>query len=264
MSIQRQFVHLLEGQIHFRRLGQGHVIVMIHEMPLSSKVFVPLMKELQGDFDCIAIDLPNYGDSEWSTQEISITDYATIVHITLAKLGVTSYSLYGVHGGASVALDLAARYPEEVQSLILSGVPIFTEEERAKLHSGLKPLQFKEDGSHFQTWWENFRQKWAPSIPLEIIENAVLDIMKAGSGYDVGYRAAFDYNPLHALEKVNQPIYLPIAINDPLVLKNARVISMKSHVSEKIIDVPQHVSQLAADQLAKGIQQFIESINIKN
>ena len=264
MTILRQFVHLPEGQIHIRRVGQGPVLVMIHEMPLSSKVFIPLMKELQNEYECIAIDLPNYGDSEWSTHALTITDYATIVQATLNELGIASYLLYGVHGGASVALDVAARFADEVKALVLSGVPLFTDEERVKLHAGLKPFQFKNDGSHYQIWWENFRKKWADTTPAHIIENAVVDIVKAGSHYDVGYRAAFDYDPLPALEKVEQPIYLPIAAKDPLVSKNAQVMNLKTQVSVEIIDVPQHASQLAAPQLSQGIQKFIQTLNVKN
>lgn len=264
MTILRQFIHLPDGQLHIRRVGQGPVLVMLHEMPLSSKVFIPLMDELKNDFECIAIDMPNYGDSEWSTCDLTITDYATVVQATLTELGITSYSLYGVHGGASIALDIAARFPEEVKALVLSGIPLFTDEERVRLHAGLKSFRFEDDGSHYQIWWENFQQKWDITTPAHIIDNAVRDIVKAGVQYDAGYRAAFDYNPLPALEKVEQPIYLPIAASDPLLSKNAQVISLKFNVIEEVFDVPQHVSQLVAPQLSKSIKEFIQALHIKN
>lgn len=258
MRICRRFWNDENFQIHYRESGQGETLVLIHEMPLSSEVFVPLMKSVGNALHLLAIDLPGYGDSDKPDSKLTIQDYANVLNNMLDDLNVQKFSVFGVHGGASIAIELAAKIPHRVENLILSGVPIFTEDERLKLNDNLVPLKFEDSGEHFKFWWENFSKKWDPTTPKKIIHNALIDIMKAGPEYENGYREAFDYNPLPAIEKLEQPIFLPISKADPLIQKNKIVLNLKNLAKEAVIDVPQHIAQLAPEETASLILKFIK------
>jgi len=257
MRIYRRFADLEGVQIHYREAGAGPCLVLIHEMPLSSEVFIPLMPHLREHLHLVAPDLPGYGDSDPLDGRMTMPQYANLLLRMLAAIGIETFSVLGVHGGASVAVEMAHQAPCRVRSLILSGVPLFTEEERIRLHRNLKPFRHEDDGRHFQEWWQYFENKWDPSTPKRIIHRAVMNVMKAGPHYDRGYREAFDYDPEPALRRCRQPILLLVAKEDPLVGKNELILGMHPHAREVIVDVPQHLSQAAPEETARHIREFL-------
>lgn len=258
MQVKRRFVDLPMSQIHYREAGRGECLLLIHEMPLSSDVFESLMESMSGQFHLIAPDLPGYGDSEPLKNKICISQYATILLDLIKSLNIKQFSIFGVHAGASVAIEMALQAPKQVSKLILSGVPLFTEEERVQLHRNLKDFQYDDSGAHFQGWWDYFQNKWDKQSSKAIIQKAVMNVMKAGPHYDWGYREAFDYDPTAALKQLKHPVFLLIAKQDPLVGKNAVILEMLPQAIEEIIDVPQHITQAATQQTANSITNFLK------
>src|SRR5688500_9437278 len=63
-GLTRHFVTLGERQVHYRRMGNGPALVMLHALPRSSRDLLPMMKEAAAaGFTAIAPDFAGYGNS---------------------------------------------------------------------------------------------------------------------------------------------------------------------------------------------------------
>ena len=67
----------------------------------------------------IAFDLPGFGDSEMPAQKISISGYGRFVDALLDELGVGSAAVVGNSMGGFIGIELAIRFPERVERLVL-------------------------------------------------------------------------------------------------------------------------------------------------
>ncbi len=68
---------------------------------------------------CIALDLPGFGESELPRDGISMSGYARIVDEILQRLGVDAACVVGNSMGGFVAAELAIRFPQRVERLVL-------------------------------------------------------------------------------------------------------------------------------------------------
>ncbi|MFD1038402.1 alpha/beta fold hydrolase [Virgibacillus byunsanensis] len=259
MTANRYFYDHVVGQIHYRDTGgDKEVLICLHEMPLSSEVFMPMLSHLGGNYRVMTPDFPGFGESFHPKSPLTIEQVALYFNEWLEDLGVTSFSIFGVHGGAGLAIEMALQRPGLVKSLILSGVPLFTRKERNKLHHGLPSLVIQRDGNHLMQWWTYFEEKFKVDATENMIQNALLQILRAGPCYEWGYRAAFDYDPEPALRRLSQPIYLLVAEGDVLKDKNNHVKMISEHVKdETIINVPGQLSQRVPEKTAEKIHQFL-------
>ncbi len=111
-------------KIHTEIIGDGPVLVMIHGWSMHSGVWRPLARQLARHFKVICLDLPGHGQSE------SCRPYRlqTVTEVLLNSIPAERFSILGWSLGATVAIDMAHRYPERVERLIvLAGNPSFVE-----------------------------------------------------------------------------------------------------------------------------------------
>ncbi|MDQ3323892.1 MAG: alpha/beta hydrolase [Acidobacteriota bacterium] len=114
-------------------------LVFLHYFGGSSRAWTEVIERLAKDFHCVAPDLRGFGASDaLSTAEnFAVKDYADDIECLIRVLTIENYVLIGHSMGGKIALALAARQPEGLQSLILlapsppSPEPI-KEETRAK------------------------------------------------------------------------------------------------------------------------------------
>jgi len=69
----------------------------------------------------LSLDLPGHGHSD-DPAPPTVSQYADIVAALLDELGVQKAHILGISLGAYIAIDLAARFPSVVDSLVLIGV----------------------------------------------------------------------------------------------------------------------------------------------
>jgi len=110
------------SQIHTEVYGEGPALVMIHGWAMHSGVWRDFALQLARHCQVICVDLPGHGRSEaiepFSLQQIG---NALLKAIPAQKFTVLGWSL-----GATVAMDMAQRFPQRVQRLIvLAGNPHF-------------------------------------------------------------------------------------------------------------------------------------------
>jgi branched-chain amino acid transport system permease protein len=109
--------------INYVENGSGPVLLYIHGNTGSLLWFDRVMS-IPG-WRTIALDIPNFGRSGPLPGEISIDRYADAVASFIGALDVKRPVVVGHSLGGSVALSLAARYPELLRALVLvdSGPP---------------------------------------------------------------------------------------------------------------------------------------------
>lgn len=143
------------GQVHYRRMGSGLPLLLLHQSPLSSVQFAAVQPQLASSgFDTFAIDMPGFGLSDELAESARLDDYADVVDAALDHAGWREASLVGHHTGAVIGACHAARANSRLNALVLNGFPLLTDDERAHFRSfRFAPPQLAADGSQFGTAW---------------------------------------------------------------------------------------------------------------
>ena len=104
-----------------REAGQGRPLLMLHPNPLDSWAWCFQLAHLSAWFHAIALDLPGYGESPPAPEGVTISGVAESVWSTATALASGPFIVAGVSLGARVAKEVAARHPDQISALILSG-----------------------------------------------------------------------------------------------------------------------------------------------
>ena len=112
-----QLAKLSTGQLSFRSCGEGEAIVFLHGLLGSSKSWAFQFAHLSQKYRVIAWDAPGVGQS--TLVPASIDAYVEALRDFIAHIG-QPISLVGHSMGGTVAMCLAARFPELVSRLVLS------------------------------------------------------------------------------------------------------------------------------------------------
>lgn len=196
------------GQVHYLSAGdQGPWIGLLHESPLSSKVYEHVLEILGKHARVIAFDTPGYGASAPPpTSEAEIPEFATVLARAAQSLGMQHPVFAGVHTGASIAIEIARNMP--VAGLSLSGVPLFSSEERLEyIKSWTPPVSIDADGSQFDWARERYKRIW-PELTPEMLHTACVEVLRVAHRYQWGYQAAFRYDPSEALSQLEVPVLM--------------------------------------------------------
>lgn len=148
--------------LHYRRLGAGPPVLLLHQTPQSSRTLEPLMHLLAPYATALAVDTPGFGLSDpLPGNEWSMTDLADAMAGFLDALGIGQVAVCGQHTGASIGAELALRHPGRVSALALDGLPLFNAEEAASiLPHQLYRFQPQPEGTHLMWAWSRFRDGW--------------------------------------------------------------------------------------------------------
>lgn len=96
-------------------------LVLIHGSGLSGRYMVPTARLLAQDFPVYVPDIPGYGDSEDPGEVLNIPQMSDWLVAWMDAIGLERASFLGNSFGCQVIVDLAMRYPERVDRLILQG-----------------------------------------------------------------------------------------------------------------------------------------------
>ncbi len=109
----------MSSEIELDGPSDGQPILFLHGTRLSRTVWRPVMRRLAGSYRVIAIDLPGHG----SSAEVPFTmDRAVDAAVAaIQREGAGRVVLVGLSLGGYVAMEVAARHPERVRALVLSG-----------------------------------------------------------------------------------------------------------------------------------------------
>jgi pimeloyl-ACP methyl ester carboxylesterase len=218
-TVASQFIDVEGRRVLVRYAGTGPAVVLLHQSPQTSRSLIPWIERLAKHYAVIAPDTPGFGFSDpLALSQPTIPDYASALNMLMDKLGITSALIFGVHTGAVTALRFSLDYPNRVAGLVCDGYARFNRDERQKLLNGyLPPFEPDWHGGHLLWLWARFREQnlyfpWNvsskeariayPAPSTEKLHHDVMDLLDAGDGYRIGYRAPFLYDDAMAASRL--------------------------------------------------------------
>ena len=110
--------------IFYREAGptDAPVILLLHGLPSSSRMFQPLLTRLSDSFHLVAPDYPGFGHSAWPDPKqfaYTFDHIAAVMEDFTQALGLSRYTLYMQDYGGPVGFRMALAHPERMQALIV-------------------------------------------------------------------------------------------------------------------------------------------------
>ena len=259
--IQRHFVAVNGRQVHYRSAGHGPALLLIHQSPQNSRMWLAMMQRYADRYTVIAPDTPGFGYSDpLPGDPMSIAEFGMATQQFAEAIGLRRCAVFGMHTGGLIATWLAWAEPQRVAALVVDGYAAFTAEESARYGEAyLPPFVPHWDGSHLRWLWARMREQkyffpWYDSraeaamlIPPHTTASthqAVMDVLDVGDAYRAGYAAAFRHNDHHWLNQLQMPAWLVYRHDDPLRAHAPRLRDLPEHVA--VIDEPDGIDGMHA------------------
>jgi pimeloyl-ACP methyl ester carboxylesterase len=110
--------------IFYREAGQvdAPVLLLLHGLPSSSRMFEPLLGRLSNHYHLIAPDYPGFGHSDWpdaASFAYTFDHLADSIGRFVEALGIARYTLFMQDYGGPVGFRLALAKPDRIEALIV-------------------------------------------------------------------------------------------------------------------------------------------------
>lgn len=237
--IRREYVDGLWGQVHLLRVGLGSPrVALLHESPRSARVYEGVLRALEPDIAAVALDTPGYGMSDPPPAQCEVPDYARALLSVLSSLADPEpLVIAGVHTGAALAVSITAQAPAGVvDSLVLSGVPLLTAQQRARFLANWAPaMEPNPDGEHLRSVWERYRRIYGDDAPAEMLHGATVDFLHSFNRYEWAYNAAFRYDPEDDLRALRIPVLFLTPEYDMLVASDTAAVKLVRDGRQEVI-----------------------------
>jgi pimeloyl-ACP methyl ester carboxylesterase len=125
-ATSRMLAESSEHPIHVLEAGRGEPLLLVHGGGSNAAGWASLVRRLQHDFRCIAVDRPGHGLSyriDYRRVPDFRADAVAFVRRTLDQLELERATLVGGSMGGFFSLAFALEHPERVDRLVLVGAP---------------------------------------------------------------------------------------------------------------------------------------------
>jgi pimeloyl-ACP methyl ester carboxylesterase len=243
------------GQVHYQDVGQGPVVVLLHQVPWFYVYYTRAQAEFAArGYRTIAIDTPGYGLSARLATPPDIHDYAVAVEAVLGQLKLPRAIVVGHHTGSTIGVELAQVAPRRVQCLVLHGVPLYTPAEaKARLDAEHWDQRYRTDGSHLSDRWTYLGGRIAGSA--DSVQWSVLSMFLAGEHEWYGHHAVFKYDMAAGLAALRVPV---VVLNNDLDLLGYTVPRVRALRPDfTIVDLPSRSSNMAFDEPKAWVEAIL-------
>jgi pimeloyl-ACP methyl ester carboxylesterase len=107
--------------IAYRRAGSGPPLLLVHGAVSDGRVWRRQLAEMSDRFDVVVWDAPGCGASADPPESFRLGDYADVLAGFAEALALGPSHVVGHSFGGALALELFARHPARVSSLVLVG-----------------------------------------------------------------------------------------------------------------------------------------------
>ncbi|HRV68093.1 MAG TPA: alpha/beta fold hydrolase [Marmoricola sp.] len=115
------FVELDGNVVHYVDEGSGPILLMLHGNPTWSFLWRDVIRALQDDYRCIALDYPGFGLSTARPGYRYLPEeHADVVTSFVETLGLTGTTLVGQDWGGPIGLTVEQRRPGTFDRLVLA------------------------------------------------------------------------------------------------------------------------------------------------
>lgn len=127
---------LVDGiSVCYRVEGKGEALLLLHGMSFSHEVWNATIKAASKIYAVYALDLPGFGCSDKPDVEYSLSFYVDFLKKFLDTLKIEKCCIVGMSMGGEIAAALAAKYPGQVNRLVIVGAKGFS-----PLYKGLRAM----------------------------------------------------------------------------------------------------------------------------
>jgi pimeloyl-ACP methyl ester carboxylesterase len=250
--IQRQFVRIGNRHVHYRHAGSGPPLILLHQSPQNSRMWLSMIARFAGHYTVIAPDTPGFGYSDPLSGQPDIDGFARATLELADALGLEKFALFGMHTGGLIGMHTGWIAPQRLSALIVDGYALFNDAERAR-YTGkyLPPFEPTWDGGHLRWLWSRMREQlyffpWCdPSVDCAIVlppytaagtHEAAMDILDVGDNYRIGYGAAFAYTQRQRVAELACPSWLVYRTSDVLLAHRERLPALPDNVCSVVED----------------------------
>jgi len=139
-------------KMYYEIHGSGFPLILIHGGGSTlQSTFGRILPELSKTHKVIAVEMQAHGHTKDIDRPLSFTQDADDISVLLKNLGIPKADIFGFSNGASTTLQMAIRYPEQVNKIIVastfskkSGAPSWFWEMMSKPTFEEMPKQLKE------------------------------------------------------------------------------------------------------------------------
>jgi pimeloyl-ACP methyl ester carboxylesterase len=238
VAISRHFIAVPQGTLHYAQAGSGDPILLLHQTPRSWNEFREVLPLLGTGRRAIAMDTIGFGDSSaLPPGGDSIEAWGDAALAMLDALDIEQAHVVGHHTGATIATHLAASAPERTRSVVLSSLTFDGAEVRTGRREGraiVDDVDRCADGSHLLELWQK-RAAFYPPDDVDLLEQYMIDALKAGPRAAEGHRVVARFDLQAALSHIRCPVLLIGATKDPAAypaLARLRIALPQAQVQE--------------------------------
>ncbi|GAB2587210.1 alpha/beta hydrolase [Paractinoplanes abujensis] len=221
------------GQMHYAELGEGPVLLLLHQTPRSYDEFREVQPLLAAGHRVIAMDMRGFGLSAPLPAPQTIEAIAEGAFALLDALGVERAAVLGHHTGGAVAIEMAAAAPDRIGALVLSSAP-WTDAAYREGHAGgpgVDEAETAADGTHLTQLWA-LRQPYYPAGRPDLLDRFVRDALAPGVDPAEGHMACARYVMEDRIGLVTAPVLLIGAAEDPFALPD--VERLQKHLTNAV------------------------------
>lgn len=137
-------VNDLTPTLYVAESGMGDsTLVFLPGMGGTTRYWQGRVTKLEQDFRVLLVDLLGFGESPKPATQYTVKRHVDALHRTLSP--TAPFTLVGHSMGAVLSVAYAVRYPEQVERLILIGLPYFGNREQTYWHF--------RNGTFFDRWF---------------------------------------------------------------------------------------------------------------
>jgi pimeloyl-ACP methyl ester carboxylesterase len=204
--MRKHYADTRHGQIHYVEEGTGPAVLLLHQTPRSWDEYRDVIPLLSDRFRVIAPDTLGFGSSDVPAEPWSIELFADGVEDLVDALGLDAFGLVGHHTGGVISTEVAARRPEQVRALVLSGVPYVDAPRRERVAHAppIDGVPMSDDGSHYQALFDK-RAPFYPADRPDLRHRLVADAVRVGDRVEEGHQAVNAYRMEDRIGLVQAP-----------------------------------------------------------
>ena len=256
------------GQVHFHVAGpvagsRHSPLLCLHSTPYSGVEFESFQRAVAVDRLTICADTPGFGASDRPDAAPTLQEYAAAIYAAVGSSGLldagTQIDVLGLHTGAVLATEIGLQQATAVRKVVLSGLPLFSAEDRAQMMARyVKPVPLLTDHDFVAN---EFRSAVLHERPLPQHRRLSLFVERLRSGADAWWaaRAVFGYELAAALRVLPQASLL-LVVADPLAAQSRRAAELLRRAT--LVDIEMQTTldawDLQAELLASLVREFLD------
>jgi pimeloyl-ACP methyl ester carboxylesterase len=258
--MKRGYVDTDSGQLHYWTTGAGPNLVLLHQSTQNADEYLDFAPLLADTHTLTAIEWLGHGNSANPAQDPTMADYTRTIIQALDGLGIETTAILGHHGGASIAIDVAAAIPARITKVVASGTGYRSPEDVAEMlaHRTATEQPITEDGAFLNKMWGVYAKLGSPGTPMTTLHKIFLNNMQERLKPFDAHDPILAWDKSEACAKVKCPVLLLQGELDTFVTGQDKLLDMFSDVQRIIMaDAGAFCFYDRPDAMAAAVAEFL-------